>query len=133
MPKQGDDIGAEGEEQVRQPPGCDRADDEVRDILVACGKAGGKAGLTRPSRERALILSLSQGKQMSVGPSFDPILPAGGLSAAPDVRRNAAIAAAYVLLGALTLSPLLWAGVPPLVDYPDHLARSAGACPPAWP
>lgn len=31
--------------------------------------------------------------------------------------------AAYLVLGALTLSPLLWAAVPPLVDYPNHLAR----------
>jgi hypothetical protein len=29
----------------------------------------------------------------------------------------------YVVLGAATLSPLLWASVPPLVDYPNHLAR----------
>jgi hypothetical protein len=29
----------------------------------------------------------------------------------------------YVVLGAATLSPLLWAAVPPLVDYPNHLAR----------
>jgi hypothetical protein len=29
----------------------------------------------------------------------------------------------YVALGAATLSPLLWASVPPLVDYPNHLAR----------
>lgn len=31
--------------------------------------------------------------------------------------------AAYAVLVALTLSPLLWAAVPPLVDYPNHLAR----------
>ncbi len=31
--------------------------------------------------------------------------------------------AIYVALGAATLSPLLWASVPPLVDYPNHLAR----------
>jgi hypothetical protein len=30
---------------------------------------------------------------------------------------------AYVFLAAVTLSPLLWAAVPPLVDYPNHLAR----------
>ena len=29
----------------------------------------------------------------------------------------------YAVLGAATLSPLLWASVPPLVDYPNHLAR----------
>lgn len=32
------------------------------------------------------------------------------------------LAAVFVLV-ALTLSPLLWATVPPLVDYPNHLAR----------
>jgi hypothetical protein len=31
--------------------------------------------------------------------------------------------AAYTVLVALTLSPLLFTSVPPLVDYPDHLAR----------
>jgi hypothetical protein len=31
--------------------------------------------------------------------------------------------AAYVVLGGLVLSPLLWVSVPPLVDYPNHLAR----------
>jgi hypothetical protein len=29
----------------------------------------------------------------------------------------------YVILGIITLSPLLWVRVPPLVDYPNHLAR----------
>src|ERR1700688_3465258 len=29
----------------------------------------------------------------------------------------------YVVLSAAMLSPLLWASVPPLVDYPNHLAR----------
>ena len=29
----------------------------------------------------------------------------------------------YLLSGAAVLSPLLWAKVPPLVDYPNHLAR----------
>lgn len=29
----------------------------------------------------------------------------------------------YVFLGVITLSPLLWVRVPPLVDYPNHLAR----------
>ncbi|MGH7036344.1 MAG: hypothetical protein ACREFL_21670, partial [Stellaceae bacterium] len=31
--------------------------------------------------------------------------------------------AVYLLLGGLTLSPLLWARIPALVDYPNHLAR----------
>lgn len=37
--------------------------------------------------------------------------------------RRAGIIAAYLALGALALSPLLWARIPPLVDYPNHLAR----------
>jgi hypothetical protein len=32
-------------------------------------------------------------------------------------------AALYIALGAITLSPLLWVRVPPLGDYPSHLAR----------
>lgn len=32
-------------------------------------------------------------------------------------------ATAYLVLAGLTVSPLLWAAVPPLVDYPNHLAR----------
>ena len=31
--------------------------------------------------------------------------------------------ALYLALGALTLSPLVWVQVPPLVDFPSHLAR----------
>ena len=31
--------------------------------------------------------------------------------------------AVYVILGAAALSPLLWTRIPPLVDYPNHLAR----------
>src|SRR5258708_9339791 len=31
--------------------------------------------------------------------------------------------AVTLVLSGLTLSPLLWAAVPPLVDYPNHLAR----------
>jgi len=37
--------------------------------------------------------------------------------------QDRARVAIYVLFGAATLSPLLWASVPPLVDYPNHLAR----------
>lgn len=37
--------------------------------------------------------------------------------------RAAALIAAYLLLGALALSPLLAAAIPPLVDFPNHLAR----------
>lgn len=32
---------------------------------------------------------------------------------------------AYFIAGAVMLLPLLWASVPPLVDYPNHLARMA--------
>jgi hypothetical protein len=39
--------------------------------------------------------------------------------------RSVAILAVYLLLGAFTLSPLLWTTIPPLVDYPNHLARMA--------
>lgn len=54
----------------------------------------------------------------SVGPAFaTPVAaPAGAL-------RRAAGLSLYLLLGALTLAPLLCATVPPLVDYPNHLAR----------
>lgn len=37
--------------------------------------------------------------------------------------RALSVAAAYLVLGALTLSPLLWVTIPALVDYPNHLAR----------
>lgn len=37
--------------------------------------------------------------------------------------RAIGLAVAYLVLGALTLSPLLWTTIPPLVDYPNHLAR----------
>jgi hypothetical protein len=39
-----------------------------------------------------------------------------------EVRRFLGLGL-YAVLGAATLSPLLWAAVPPLVDYPNHLAR----------
>src|SRR6185437_4042842 len=38
-------------------------------------------------------------------------------------RRRAAVIASYVGLTALALLPLVLTRVPPLVDYPDHLAR----------
>ena len=47
-------------------------------------------------------------------------------AAVPLAGSNAKLVlgtSAYVLLGALVLSPLLWVSVPPLVDYPNHLAR----------
>ena len=42
-----------------------------------------------------------------------------------DRIRSTLAVVAYLLLGVLTLSPLLWAEIPPLVDYPNHLARMA--------
>jgi len=36
---------------------------------------------------------------------------------------TAGVVVAYLILGALTLSPLLWVTTPALVDYPNHLAR----------
>jgi hypothetical protein len=40
-----------------------------------------------------------------------------------SVVRSRLTLALYILLCGLTISPLLWASVPPLVDYPNHLAR----------
>ena len=57
---------------------------------------------------------------MSYSPDVNPILP---FSPASNALRKSEVVAAYLILGALTLSPLLWAAVPPLIDYPDHLAR----------
>jgi hypothetical protein len=39
------------------------------------------------------------------------------------VTKTSLRVALYLVLGALTLSPLLWVRVPPLVDFPSHLAR----------
>ncbi len=47
----------------------------------------------------------------------------GGVASRALATR--ALVLVYLLLGALTLSPLLWAAVPPLTDYPNHLARMA--------
>jgi hypothetical protein len=46
--------------------------------------------------------------------------PGSGAEDAPDGGWRLT---AHILIGALVLSPLLWARVPPLVDYPNHLAR----------
>jgi len=46
-------------------------------------------------------------------------LPPSSASAGGTLR----LLAASLVLVPLTLSPLLWASVPPLVDYPNHLAR----------
>jgi hypothetical protein len=40
-----------------------------------------------------------------------------------SITRPSLLVALYLALGALTLSPLLWVRVPPLVDFPSHLAR----------
>ncbi|TMJ62181.1 MAG: hypothetical protein E6G81_02750, partial [Alphaproteobacteria bacterium] len=48
-----------------------------------------------------------------------PVLLAGSLLAAGKLARIAV----YFGLCAFALSPLLWVRVPPLVDYPNHLAR----------
>lgn len=42
-----------------------------------------------------------------------------------SIFRLVSAVTAYLSLGVITLSPLLWASVPPLVDYPNHLARMA--------
>lgn len=42
-----------------------------------------------------------------------------------SIFRLVSAVIAYLSLGVITLSPLLWASVPPLVDYPNHLARMA--------
>ena len=54
-------------------------------------------------------------------------LSTSALAALPIAAARAGaklrLLAAYLILVALTLSPLLWIAVPPLVDYPNHLAR----------
>ena len=52
-----------------------------------------------------------------------PLSSKAGFAMRADTARAFGVAVAYLLLGALTLSPLLWAHIPPLVDYPVHLAR----------
>ncbi|MGH7064362.1 MAG: hypothetical protein ACREET_09800, partial [Stellaceae bacterium] len=54
-------------------------------------------------------------------------MPIPRLTRAPGETAGPAPAicpALYAIAGALTLSPLLWARIPPLVDYPNHLARA---------
>jgi hypothetical protein len=52
------------------------------------------------------------------------IIPATGVcTRSATAPRGLALVAIYVALSALATSPLLWASVPPLVDYPNHLAR----------
>ena len=52
-----------------------------------------------------------------------PLSSKAGFAMRADTARAFGVAVAYLLLGALTLSPLLWVHIPPLVDYPVHLAR----------
>jgi hypothetical protein len=59
--------------------------------------------------------------KMSVKP--DESLIRAGISTDSERIKGFFNVAAYVALGAFTLSPLLFVSVPPLVDYPDHLAR----------
>jgi hypothetical protein len=60
---------------------------------------------------------------MSIGRTVSSTLPLDASSPARGVLGRWGHVAAYPVLGALTLSPLLWAAVPPLIDYPEHLAR----------
>jgi hypothetical protein len=59
--------------------------------------------------------------------SFEPSPTAARISAEPAKAmtgvRTLGHAAAYVVFVTLTISPLLWASVPPIGDYPNHLAR----------
>jgi hypothetical protein len=57
-----------------------------------------------------------------MGLESDVLIRAGISPGATGSKVFFAIAA-YVVLGAFALSPLLFVSVPPLVDYPDHLAR----------
>jgi len=52
-----------------------------------------------------------------------PMAMAVAAHPAPAESVSRAGAVAYLLLTALMLTPLLWVPVPPLVDYPNHLAR----------
>jgi hypothetical protein len=50
--------------------------------------------------------------------------PAPTVAARPaGVHWRLGRATAYLILCGFTLSPLLWVSIPPLVDYPNHLAR----------
>jgi len=60
---------------------------------------------------------------MSFQRSTSLVFPTGRSSDAPGALGGLGRIAVYLILGALTLSPLLATAVPPLVDYPDHLAR----------
>jgi branched-subunit amino acid transport protein AzlD len=73
---------------------------------------------------------------MTIG-NLREIVPGDGQTASVEAAATAALPrsrffmrrvrlpAAYAVLGAVALSPLFWAAVPPLVDYPNHLARMA--------
>ncbi|HEY1299315.1 MAG TPA: hypothetical protein VGF07_02395, partial [Stellaceae bacterium] len=49
---------------------------------------------------------------------------AGASASARDPRKPLRLGLLYAICGAVVLSPLLCARVPPLVDYPNHLARA---------
>jgi hypothetical protein len=59
------------------------------------------------------------------GSADRPALPGAWTVTVQAQNRNGAIAATYLVFGALALSPLFWTAVPPLVDYPAYLARMA--------
>jgi hypothetical protein len=56
------------------------------------------------------------GKPNHLVRSADSVQPAAA-------RRQPVLILLYLVMMALTLSPLLWVRVPPLVDFPNHLAR----------
>ncbi len=60
---------------------------------------------------------------MSLDRDLNPRAPELRIADAAGTLHRAACVAANLVLGALTLWPLLSAAVPPVVDYPDHLAR----------
>jgi hypothetical protein len=57
--------------------------------------------------------------------AINPDSGALALAAAPkaELKRAWLVWLLYLVSGAAVISPLIWAKVPPLVDYPNHLAR----------
>ena len=60
---------------------------------------------------------------MNLEQDTSPSFPLAGLLARARWQGTTGIVLLYLLLGALTLSPLLGVTTPGLVDYPNHLAR----------
>src|SRR5437667_8554931 len=71
-------------------------------------------GGLRPRQSSRAISPMS-----SLSTSESAAVPARAATAGVTVRSMFVV----LVLVCLTLSPLLWAAVPPLVDYPNHLAR----------